>query len=251
VNGRGVAPREMSDDAVLAHWDAWARRGDADGGRRVQAASRVAAWLRAKDTDARLDLSGLGLDSVPAVWPSAVRCLDLGDNQIHEIPGTLPSRLHTLLLGGNRLERLPDLPPGVRTLHADRNRLSAIDTLPEGVRRLFVTRNALRTLKLPKDLQVLHADDNVLERLRVPRGLVMLSVPRNRLSALPEDVSETLAFIDAEDNDIHVLPQEAMSRVSPRCEILLAGNPLSSTTKAQLAQTMADARHHGPWISFS
>jgi Leucine-rich repeat (LRR) protein len=159
--------------------------------------------------------------------------------------------LHTLLLCGNRLERLPDLPPGVRTLHADRNRLPAIDTLPEGVRRLFVTRNALRTLKLPKDLQVLHADDNVLERLRVPRGLVMLSVPRNRLSALPEDVSETLAFIDAEDNDIHVLPQEAMSRVSPRCEILLAGNPLSSTTKAQLAQTMADARHHGPWISFS
>jgi Leucine-rich repeat (LRR) protein len=243
----------MSNGAVLEHWAEWARRGEANAGRRVQAASRVAAWLQSGDPDARLDLSGLRLDSVPAIWPSSLRCLDLGDNHLREIPGTLPSRLHTLMLSSNRLERLPrDLPSGLRTLHADRNQLSVIDALPEGVLRLFVTRNRLKTLELPKNLQTLHADHNLLERLeRLPRGLVMLSVSRNRLSTLPEDAPETLAFIDAEDNDIHDVSREVMSRVSPRCEILLAGNPLSSTTRTRLAQTMADAGHDGPWLSFS
>lgn len=116
---------ELDRDATLAAWTDWSREGR-EGEQRAEAAQRVGAWYEAGDPERPLDLSGLDLDSLPAL-PRELRRLDAGNNNLAVLPA-LPPYLEVLDVNTNLfLERLPPLPATLRELRANTNALKRFE----------------------------------------------------------------------------------------------------------------------------
>jgi Leucine-rich repeat (LRR) protein len=106
------------------------------------AQARIDAWLVHGDPSEELDLSSLGLETLPPL-PDTVALLLCGNNRLTELPD-LPSSLSELRCSDNQLTRLPAvLPSSLLILDCVNNKLTA---LPE---------------KLPASLEVLVCDEGV------------------------------------------------------------------------------------------
>lgn len=211
ADGEGAAPSPGWQPA--RHWRTWAQAERASGARCAVAIQRIQAFLDRVAIGAdTLDLSGLGLTSLPPHMPATVIHLSLSNNGFSALPPNLPPLLKSLELDHNRLEALSGpFPESLQRLDLSHNRLQSVsDDLPASLTRLNLDHNRIETLpaSLPASLQVLQASGNLLRRLpaTLPPALIGLDVNANRLDTLPEHWPDSLQVLRADENAICQLP---------------------------------------------
>lgn len=144
-----------------------------------------------------LDLSNLGLTSLPEILPGAITALSLAYNHLStlvELPGTL----QILRANNNKLNDLPLLPSGLRELYVNDNKLPYLRQLPVSLQIIDVANNHLCFLPYLhyglKSIQVRGNTFNSLPKLPVsighvdtPEGFITLSeVHANKPELLSE-----------------------------------------------------------------
>lgn len=219
----------LSDVAcTVSSWEDWGRAGSL-GERRSVAVSRLKACLVSDDTD--LDLSELGLSTLPDYLPESLARLDVSYNSLTSLPARLPSLLICLVAGFNVLEDLPDrLPPSLLFLSVDNNCLSM---LPKA---------------LPAGLLGLDADNNLLTHLpnALPATLVTLRAGQNNLIILPSSLPHSLEGLDLSDNLLAEFPFVIMDLRG--CVVHVSRNDFSQEVLQQLAFVTAVPGYDGPCI---
>ena len=112
-------PADNIINTMLSDWDNWAAASEPGSSeRRDLAVLRVRECSRYRRDE--LDLSNLGLRSLPDSLPSHVEVLHLNNNLLTHLPEQLPSSLLELHAQHNRLTHLPlRLPASLQILHID------------------------------------------------------------------------------------------------------------------------------------
>lgn len=151
------------------------------------AVTRIHAWLTSGNPFERLDLSELGLRTVPPL-PDGLMYLDLSRNAIAGLPAKWPDTLCSLTLAVNQLTSLAT-------------------RFPESLEHLDASFNLLRDL--PENL---------------PHRLLTMDASRNRLETAPETLPVSLTHIDLRDNLIDMVPA-TIFLLTAACEINLEDNP--------------------------
>lgn len=219
----------LSDVAcTVALWEDWGRTG-CPGERRSVAVSRLKACLASDDSD--LDLSELGLSTLPDYLPETLARLDVSFNSLTSLPAKLPSLLICLVAGFNALDALPDhLPSSLRFLAVDNNCLSM---LPE---------------TLPAGLLGLDADNNLLTHLpeALPETLITLRAGQNNLIVLPSLLPLSLEGLDLSDNLLTEFPFALMALEG--CVVHVSRNDFPQEVLQQLAFVTAAPGYDGPCI---
>ncbi|WP_181251963.1 NEL-type E3 ubiquitin ligase domain-containing protein, partial [Yersinia pseudotuberculosis] len=170
------------------------------------------------------------LERLPENLPESLETLDVSDNPSLQFPNNWPSNLKYLNIADCELTELPTLPNTLTALYADRNQLRTLpDTLPISLLKLSVTSNQFT--QLPETL---------------PASLSFLMVLGNSLTALPENLPSSLRCIGAEYNQFSQLPD--LARLPQNCELLLEGNPLSTSTLLALQHLRTNPYYQGPQI---
>ncbi|CNJ58862.1 putative antigenic leucine-rich repeat protein [Yersinia pseudotuberculosis] len=201
-----------------------------------------------------LNIMGNKLTELPATLPDNLQKLNASFNQLRTLPNTLPASLLSLNVYINELERLPEpLPEGLKTLDVGNNEsLQLPNRFPPNLESLGIVSCGLTELPtLPNSLKRLDADSNQLTQLpeTLPTSLSLLMVLGNRLTALPENLPGSLRCISAEYNQLSQLPD--LARLPQNCEILLEGNPLSTSTLQVLQHLRTNPYYQGPRINCS
>jgi hypothetical protein len=237
---------ERTKAALFSMWDNWAGTGGT-GENRAEAIARLKAWTERSQPDRLLDLSGLGLTSLPGHLPDDVRELAVGGNKLSGLP-PLPVSLRHLDAHNNQLTSLPALPDSIEVIEVHDNQLTHLSPrLPFGLRELYVESNRLESLPdpLPATLGSLFAHSNQLSHLptlpdtievievhgnrltclpsTLPPNLRELYVESNCLERLPEPLPDTLNILDVRHNELSALPAKPPRNLF---EITWCGNPI-------------------------
>ena len=160
-----------------------------------------------------LDLSRLGLTSLPERMPDQLQKLDASSNQLTSLPENLPASLQKLKVSRNRLTSLPErMPDQLQKLDASGNQLTSLpENLPASLQKLKVSRNRLTNLpeRMPDQLQVLDVSSNRLTNLpeRMPDQLQELYAYRNQLTSMPQRMPGQLQKLQASHNQLTSLPE--------------------------------------------
>lgn len=216
--------------------------------------ARIEQYLQSPESRKwALDLSGLGLTTVPPLPPDLEK-LDLGDNQLSRLPDHLPKALRSLGVARNQLDALPaNLPAQLQKLYANENQLNVLPKhLPERLQKFHVGSNYLSALpaRLPESLRELDASYNRLSTLpdRLPRHLQKLYVSLNRMSTLPGRLPDGLQRLDVFSNLLSAFPPGLLN---VRTLVELSDNPLPATVLHRLQQITSAPDYQGPRILFS
>jgi internalin A len=175
-----------------------------------------------------LDLSGLGIESLPADIARLVHLekLDLSDNRLAELPASIGqlTRLRRLDLINNRLAVVPE----------SIGRLSKLERLYLGYNRLAVVPESIGRLT---KLQNLYLTGNQLAK--VPEsvgqlsGLQRLSLGGNRFTEVPEWFGQLaeLQVLILHDNQLTEVP-EWFGQLAGLQELILGDNQLAALPKS-------------------
>ena len=189
-----------------------------------KALQRIQACLQQGKNGTRLDLSALGLTTLPPEIGqlTALTSLFLYNNQLSALPpeiGQLTS-LTTLYLQANQLSALP---PEIGQLTA--------------LTELFLNHNQLSAL--PPEigqftaLSLLNLSNNQLSALPPEicqlSSLTELLLDHNQLSALPPEIGQltSLTRLDLSNNQLSALPPE-IGQITALAELILSNNQLST-----------------------
>lgn len=157
------------DDHQLMQWKRSAPPGEENG--RREAVKKILTVV--KDMRKKLDLTSLGLTSLPAL-PPGLAILNARNNRLTILP-TLPPGLTSLDACENGLTMLPTLPPGLITLRARDNQLTTLPALPPTLKHLQVDKNRLTALPaLPASLRSLDLAEN--PSLNIPVEVTLPSI---------------------------------------------------------------------------
>ena len=208
----------------------------------------------------RLDLSGLGLKTLPPEVGqlSSLQTLDLQSNQLASVPESLGqlSSLQTLNLDGNQLASVPELLgqlSSLQSLNLNRNQLASV---PESLGQL----SSLQTLNLNRNqlarvpeslgqlssLQTLTLEHNQLASLPESLGqlssLQLLSLASNQLASLPESLGQlsSLQSLRLDQNQLASLPESLLKLTNLRV-LLLHENPALKLPQEVLGKLTEDA----------
>ncbi|CDH49598.1 predicted protein [Lichtheimia corymbifera JMRC:FSU:9682] len=208
--------------------------------------------------------SGNQLGSLPMVLyhMRQLQELDLSENEIRDVPAHFPPSLPNLTrlcLDGNRIESLPNTIGSAWAkkmrhlrLGSESGNSNQLVELPDtlihmaALEELEVAHNRLdRFLYLPPRLQHLDISYNQLQEL--PSDLIMrqqhhhplktLNLAHNRLTALPESLSDlsSLELLNVSDNQINVFPMGLLEK--PSLHVLFTGNPVAVSSNESLSST--------------
>uniref|UniRef100_A0A0E0K758 F-box domain-containing protein n=1 Tax=Oryza punctata TaxID=4537 RepID=A0A0E0K758_ORYPU len=210
---------------------------------------QIAAARRLSLSSKELDLSGLGVTSVPpAAWETNdVMKLDLSKNSIEDLPNELSlcSSLQSLILSNNKIKRWPGTVisslASLSLLKLDNNPLTEIlATDLEALSKLEVLDLSGNASSLPEPSAVSklpHLKELYLRRMKLhgfPDSLLglkllrILDLSQNYLTTVPEGIKDLTSLIelDLSDNNITTLPPE-LGLLEPNLQVLkLDGNPL-------------------------
>ncbi|HFL5521121.1 TPA: NEL-type E3 ubiquitin ligase domain-containing protein [Salmonella bongori] len=205
-------PRQHAEE-YEADWSEWITSAPPEeGGNRRIAVERMRQYL--ENGAFNLDLSHLGLTTLPDYLPENVDFLVISRNQLSRLPETLPKNLRQLYVSYNQLTTLPErLPESLRVLNASNNQLAR---LPE---------------RLPESLRILDASNNHVVRLpeNLPLRLLLLKIKQNRLTHLPP------SFL----------------RLPGTLRVEVQGNPLPERVIQYLQRITSADGYQGPQIEFS
>jgi internalin A len=192
--------------------------------------------LDAQVTATELNLSGLGLESLPESLGkfTQLRALYLDSNQLNALPESLGnlSRLQTLVLNHNQLSAVPESLGNLtqlQTLFLSGNQLSAV---PESLGNLA----ELQTLVLTSNQ--LSAVPEWLGKLT---RLQMLYLSGNQLNALPESLGNLtqLQTLFLDSNQLNALP-DSLRNLNKLERLLLHNNPALGIPGEVLGPTLDD-----------
>jgi hypothetical protein len=229
-----LSPRSRSEQMrcdVLSRWEAWADPFVVAGGDRAQALLRLKHCLSGGEDSDFLDLTNLGLTTLPAHFPSNLEELCVANNYLSFLPENLPPKLKILDAAGNRIKSLPaSLPATLVTLDLSSNELEALpDNLPASIVELNVSGNKLTALpvEMPRALKILEVFMNSIQALpeSLPPGLEQLQVDNNSLTHLPETLPDSLRHLSVFGNRLVRLPEKLPSALT---DLMACNNRLSS-----------------------
>lgn len=198
--------------------------------------------LAIKNGDQTLDLSNIGLVSIPDILHKAAGVLhiDLSNNHLSELPSSIRcfKSLRSIMLDGNCFNEVPPSLQSLKMLswlRLDRNFLS---DLPDWISRfkhlhvLTARSNALRSVcgtLFQGSLKEIDLSNNLIDTVRARKcigadtyirkkrsrdyvyhggGLSHLQIGGNRLSHIPECFMQDLNSLDVSDNPLMTLPFE-------------------------------------------
>ncbi len=168
-----------------------------------------------------LNLSGNALPALPEHYlPKGLRKLWLADNRLANLPRSFQAlrALVYLNLDRNVLETLPKLDElPLRWLRLNGNRLSSLPPLPDTVERLYAANNRLTAVP------------------RKSAALRHLTLARNPLDQVPDDLGAGLTFLDLSETSIRVLPQNLASWRTLKA-LVLSRCPLAETERKRIRQ---------------
>ena len=176
------------------------------GDEKEKVTKKVNDWIAKGDTDAPLNLTSLGLESLPEL-PHNVKILYCGNNALRWMFSPLsirfPKTLRVLECSYNRLQELPPLPKNLVELHCQGNQLTELPELSDSIMRLtFGNRNFTSLPKLPDSCIQLECIGTELTSLPpLPHNLKELTCYQNRLTSLPE-LPNSLIFLNCEENNL-------------------------------------------------
>lgn len=281
---KGRIPRQEykvaeQNKECLKEWNAWAQEADiAPNENRKEAYERMKAWLNADRPNDPLDLSMLGLTSLPNKWPDSLQRLRVEYNELTYLPEKFPTSLQELDASNNKLRRLPEkLPTSLQKLSVTDNQLRSLpENLPDSIWDLKLQYNKLRSLpkKLPKFLKILNVSNNKLRSLpetlpkllqmlyasenkliNLPKNLQTLPLQRlhvsnNRLTSLQENLPESLEILQAYCNHLISLSEDITARLSKKCRINIEYNPFPEEVLNSLFATINAPGYNGPQLDF-
>ncbi|WP_413726342.1 hypothetical protein [Sodalis sp. RH16] len=165
-----------------------------------------------------LDLSSLGLTSLPPVLPKKHQILYIHDNQLSDITPVLAPNLMELNASDNRLTILPDMNNHykLKSLNVSHNHLTVLSN------------------NLPPALEILNIGNNRLKKLpQLPLFLVEFDAHNNDLMNFDEALPATLQFLDLRNNRrLTRLPAKMQQQLiklfvsGPRSESKISGSPI-------------------------
>ncbi|WOL00027.1 plant intracellular Ras-group-related LRR protein 6 [Canna indica] len=218
---------------------------------------QIAMAARSSLSSKELNLSGLGLTTVPpAVWETEeVVKVDLSRNSIEVLPKELSncSSLQALILSGNRIREWPGAVlstlPILNCLKMDNNPMAQLSCNDlQALTTIKVLDLSGNKSSLPESFSfssLPQLEELYLRRMQLnefPTGLVtlqrlqILDLSQNNLVSLPQEIKglTSLTELDLSDNNIPVLPPE-MGLLESSLQVLkLDGNPLRSIRRTIL-----------------
>ncbi|WP_447783669.1 NEL-type E3 ubiquitin ligase domain-containing protein [Enterobacter asburiae] len=245
----------LRPDEYYTIWSEWEKNVQPGGSEeRDVAVARMRECLEKNAVE--LDLTFLGLSSLPEFLPEHIDSLRTHNNKLTSLPARLPENLRFLSVSDNSLFALPDtLPKNLTRLGIANNYLQSLPgSLPDSVEYINAFNNNLEEIpnRLPSSLKNADFGKNNIVGLDVnlPDGLTELRLGNNRLSRLPDNLPVSLEYIDLYHNNLQTLP-EAIAHLSSAAEIDVEDNPLSEQTLRQLMRMTLVSDYTGPRISFS
>ncbi|MEB0178198.1 hypothetical protein QN368_19405 [Undibacterium sp. CCC3.4] len=215
------------------------------------------AYHRLIDSQTRradlLDLSGLGLRSLPAYFPIHTTILRLNDNYLDAMPENLPPSLTHLYIESNLLSSLGfNFPASTTALFAADNRISVFPELPlHNLRILSLDRNRIGAWPqyFAPYLRELYVSGNLLSEFPpdLPSELAILSIERNRIDTLPEKLPANLRRLLADHNLLRSVTSNLLELPAPAF-VNLADNQLPSTIVNQIKSFSQAPHYDGPRI---
>jgi len=147
----------LNKKVLFSLWEQWLHEGSADE-LRSEAVERLKDCVNnKKDT---VDLSGLGLRSLPEYLSLGIIVLNASRNRLSELP-RLPQTLRQLDVRSNLLSELPRLPQRLDCLDVSDNRLRALPCLPQTLTHLDASHNLLAVAPMPhRNYRVIGLRDN-------------------------------------------------------------------------------------------
>ncbi len=96
----------------------------------------IGEWMKAKNVNAVLNLSGLGLKEL-SIIPGGVKKLNISNNELTElIP--LPPSLEELNFSNNKISKIVFLPPKLKVLNCSNNSLKVYPNVGEAPNKYFM-----------------------------------------------------------------------------------------------------------------
>ena len=244
--------KPASDTDLHAEWKTWLNTATVGHQEQIQI-----AYYRLVDSQERsaalLDLSGLGLHTVPKYFPAHTKVLLLNNNYLHTAPERLPPGLTHLHIEKNLLTSLDvNFPDTITELYAADNQLSIFPELSlQNLRILSLDRNHIHHWPryFPPNLQELYISGNLLSELTryLPTELAILSIERNRIDTLPEELPANLQRLLADHNLLHSVTSNLLE-LPATAFVNLADNQLPSSILNQIKSLSQAPHYHGPKI---
>lgn len=191
-------------------WRDWSNNGEVG-------EQRDTAYKRLKDCIKResqtLDLSDLGLKSLPPILPPCVNSLHIANNHLMELPSAV-------LELKNIIE-----------LNISSNQLNQINEIPSSIIRLDISNNNLTDLPtLPEELEILYMDNNNLTEIpSLPETLEIIDFSNNQVLNFPDLTMYNIRDVNASNNTITSIPP-SIQQLTSRTQIDLRNNPLTEQT---------------------
>ena len=207
--------KPTSSKELKSLWKNWSNNGELSENRDI-------AYLRVKDCIKResryLDLSNLGLKSLPPRLPAYVNSLHLANNQLEELPPAVLAQQNIIELNisSNQLTQMDEIPNSIIFLDISNNNLTNLPTLPEELRILYMENNQLT--EIPS----------------LPETLESINFSYNRVSNFPDFMSNNIQDVNAYDNNITDI-RFSIQQFTPRTRINLRNNPLTNQSILNIA----------------
>ena len=96
----------------------------------------ISEWMKAKNVNAELNLSGIGLKQLPPV-PPGVKKLNISNNDLTELR-LLPPSLEELNCSNNKISKISFLPPKLKVLNCSNNALAVYPNVGEAPNKYFM-----------------------------------------------------------------------------------------------------------------
>lgn len=155
-----------------------------------------------------LDLSELGLSTLPIILPAHVTTILLRGNHLKHLPENLPADLSVLDVSYNPGLRSTNFPKNLKRLIAKNIELEFLPRLPNTLKYCEIENNLLRDLPpLPESLRYLNAIYNNLSHLpQLPPRLSSCIVGDNSLTEIP-DIPPYIDEFDVSNNELLIIPE--------------------------------------------
>jgi Leucine-rich repeat (LRR) protein len=182
-----------------------------------------------------LDLSELGLTTLPPLWPRNLAKLDISKNRLEVLELSPISTLVELNVSSNQLAELCPVPDSIRFLDISGNVITRVHKWPSSAQRIVASNNWFETIPaLPFHLKLLSVEYCLLKQLpELPNSLEKLNTANCQLSTLPDELAPDLRLIDVSGNQLAKLPDSYFQSRSG-CYSRLEGNLFDQKTMQRL-----------------
>ncbi|EGF7348131.1 hypothetical protein F6T13_22015 [Escherichia coli] len=238
---------DENKEMLLSKWDLWQRQYE-PGEHRDIAIGILTDCLNRKAGS--VDLSALGLKSLPEL-PSSIEYLNINDNNISYLSG-LPENLRIIHANNNSINEIEYFPANLECVELCNNKLTHLPPLPGAMKRLIVEDNQLVALpKLPECIEVISVCRNQIEIIEdnLPSGLVAFYAAENKIHCLPQNIPPGISKVSFSKNNIKNITDHIFS-LNPESVVYIKNNPLDEDSLSLLNKNSFELSYKGPTIYY-